>query len=164
MIPSVSPSCWILAIFDSIWGRKFLDHNSISQSWNSHFNWQSIDWIISGNFRRISSRVSRRMRNTETPNNFELKPFGIIHRWHGSLPPFGIWFHWRTIALTAGVICLVALVSILNMTESPIWLLKHKKFKKSVEPWVYYRGTDDLKSMCVIRPNESAQVYSQKNK
>lgn len=162
MILAMCPGCWVLAICSRLLGRKMMlmismglfftswfvivFANDVYQIFIGRIFLGFVGGILVGLVPVYQGECCfpklRATLNVLHTTSFSLG-VELIH-------VFGNRLHWRTLAMFAGFISIISLFLIYNLRESPIWLLKKKKFRMAVQSWTFWRGTqdfDELKSM-----------------
>lgn len=167
------PGSWVLAVFSKYLGRKKILIMSMSL-----FFLTSITLVFSNDAYQIL--ISRSLFGFSAGISAGLVPvyqgecalpelraaLNVLHSTSVSLGigichALGIWFHWRTIALFTGLISIVTMILCFNIVESPIWLLKKRRFRAAVKSWTYWRGTQDLDELKSMYDDSTG--YSSKN-
>lgn len=175
MILCMSPSSWVLAIFNRLLGRKkilsisvfifFIAWITIAFAENAThiLVGRALIGFSAGIFTGLAAVYQGECsipKLRTTMNSIQAVALAVgIEVCHA----LSIWYHWRTIAFVASIVAVIALFLILNMPESPIWLLEKNEFQRAIHSWTVLRGIRDLEELKSMRERKlSNGAHSEK--
>lgn len=177
MVLCMCPGCWILAVCGKVLGRKKVLISSVGLfliSWIILvFSSNVIHIFIARTLAGFSSGILMGLVSVYQGESTVPKLRATLNAVHSVCFALGIllshalgtWFHWRTVAFFAAFISFITLFLNHYVPESPIWLMRKRRFRKAIQSWTYLRGIrdlDELKSMHVDILNDFSEKKNKK--